>query len=352
MRLQDRRRDGEIADQPGRDRAAARLGATLAVEEQDPLSCHRQFCAAVAPAGPPPTTTTSKSGRSIAECVIIPPPEVRGRCRRPLGWHVSVPWRSRVRLPPRPGRLGPPAGRRFHRQSGQNRTARIKSTPTVPTNPPRPNATAGAAPQRSIRSPVFADRRARKRHHRPNSGDRENAVREPRATTFASAAMPAPTCELASRQCRARQQAAATVKYFRIDGMRPRQPAAGDTDQDHAAKHAAILKPGELGGLARRHLEGQACKRLQYEILHAVGEHRYEDEDGEQSRLRVAPCVGKAFTKRCRRRRPPPRVRQPRFSMPATARIVSARAASPVMPVTSRAAASKTDRGTCRRRRR
>ena len=59
-----------------------------------------------------------------------------------------------------------------------------------------------------------------------------------------------------------------------------------------------MLHARQLGRFTRREPEDGPGERFKNEILRAVGQHRYEDEDGEAARLRFGPYVRQGFAKR------------------------------------------------------
>ena len=78
------------------------------------------------------------------------------------------------------------------------------------------------------------------------------------------------------------------------------QPA-GDANDSHAQQHAGMLGARQPGGLPWGHAEHQPGERLQNEVLRRIGEHRQEDEQGEQPGLPVLPDIGEAVTEAGRR---------------------------------------------------
>ncbi len=70
---------------------------------------------------------------------------------------------------------------------------------------------------------------------------------------------------------------------FRTAARPPRDKRHGD----HADEDAAVLDAAQLRGFSGRHVEHNASEWLEDEILRVVGQHRYEDEDGEAARLRL-----------------------------------------------------------------
>ena len=59
-----------------------------------------------------------------------------------------------------------------------------------------------------------------------------------------------------------------------------------------------MLEASELRRRAGRHAEDDAGEGLDEQFLHAVGEHRNEDEDRELARRRLAPHLHESLTER------------------------------------------------------
>ena len=170
----------------------------------------------------------------------------------------------------------------------------------VPKRPPRPNASACAAPHRPMRSPSRGSRPcAGEAHHRRRSRRRRRRRWQRRARTpRRAAARAAPTRPVAARPGKRRRRGEAAADRPEPHDAEPRTADRRCRRPRRASMPASTppcCKPGELGGGARRQAEHQPGERLEDQFLGAVGEHRDEHEDREPPRLRLGPDFRQAL---------------------------------------------------------
>ena len=304
-RDQQVRRDLEVGDQARRDRAAARLDAPGAVEQQHAVAALRQLVGG------------GGAGRTAADDDGV------------VGFVGAVLTHDRssaVDTPARTGKASAPvttccvAGRAMRAASraeatnssassgkddGVGRTGRAEHGARDVGHRGADHAAAGKgdglrrAPQAHARA--FAGVRGRDRP--APSSSRWRRSRTPRWPRRARRRWHAAASRARRRSRRTARPPSATHEarqphtvHTRSEPKRDAEQAPpGQRGEQHARQRAAVLHARQLRRLARREAEHHAGERLEDQVLRAVGQHRDEDEDREAARVGFGPDLGQGL---------------------------------------------------------
>ena len=290
-------------DQPRRDRAAAGLDATGAVEQQHRVAAARQI-AGRGRAGRP-AADDDRHRRSRARTSL----SSSGRARR---GKLRRCWQA-LGLAPASRR---PTARPARRRSGTARPRRRRRSHRPTTG----------------RAEEIAREVARERADKAAEAEGDRLRRAPQSHAHAFARVPGPRRQGPSssrwrrpHRRRWRRRARTRTRAAAMPGRRGRQRPGSNSASAEAmqppmvqvrsepkrrpptvalpasatsimpSEHAAVLHAGQLRRFSRREAEDGAGERLEDQILRAVGEHRDEDEDREAARLRLGPHLGQAL---------------------------------------------------------
>ena len=176
------------------------------------------------------------------------------------------------------------------------------STSTVAQRPPRPNATACAAPHSPMRvpsrepAPLLArpiiEPMAATANTPLESAEREDgSAKRERIGAEQSARRDGGKGDSGSKAARNRPHAQGAESA-------PADRRRHDGDEDHPGQHASMLEPRELRRHAGSHAEDEAGEGLDEQFLGAVGEHGNKNENGELARGRLRPDLQEGLTKR------------------------------------------------------